>query len=77
MTNPPQKSSVKPWLTWEPGQPTGPQFGILSKLNGTWVNRKQMRTGASQRLRHLDEVEIGDTKLLFLGGKITGAPRRV
>lgn len=35
-----QKSSVKPYIRWEEGLPTGPQFGILSKLNGTWVNWK-------------------------------------
>ncbi|SEB46416.1 hypothetical protein SAMN04489761_0870 [Tenacibaculum sp. MAR_2009_124] len=35
-----QKSSVKPYIEWEEGQPTGPQFGILSKLHGTWVNWK-------------------------------------
>ena len=48
-----------------------------ASLNGTCVNRKQLRPNMSQRLRHLDEIEIGDTKLLYLGGKITGAPRRV
>lgn len=34
----PQKSSVRPYPVWQEGQPTGPQFGILSKLHGTWVN---------------------------------------
>ena len=34
----PQPSSVKPYKEWEEELPTGPQFGILSKLNGTWVN---------------------------------------
>ncbi|CAL2103085.1 conserved protein of unknown function [Tenacibaculum sp. 190130A14a] len=41
----PQKSSVKPYIEWEEGQPTGPQFGILSKLHGTWVNWKGGPTG--------------------------------
>lgn len=40
-----QKSSVKPYLKWEEGEPNGPQFGILSKLNGTWVNWKGGPTG--------------------------------
>lgn len=40
-----QKSSVEPYLKWEEGLPTGPQFGILSKLNGTWVNWKGGPTG--------------------------------
>lgn len=34
----PQQSSVKPYPEWKEGLPSGPQFGILSKLNGTWVN---------------------------------------
>ena len=40
-----QKSAVTPYPKWEPGQPTGPQFGILSKLHGTWVNWKGGPTG--------------------------------
>lgn len=32
------ESSVKPYLAWKPGLPTGPQFGLLGKLHGTWVN---------------------------------------
>ena len=40
-----QKSSVRPWTPWEEGLPTGPQFGILSKLHGTWVNWKGGPTG--------------------------------
>lgn len=47
MPNPkdPQPSSVKPYLEWRDGLPTGPQFGILSRLNGTWVNWKGGPTG--------------------------------
>ena len=33
-----QQSSVRPYPEWNENLPTGPQFGILSKLNGTWVN---------------------------------------
>jgi hypothetical protein len=37
-----QQSSVKPYPKWEAGLPkganNGAQFGILSKLHGTWVN---------------------------------------
>jgi hypothetical protein len=40
----PQKSSVKPYKEWKKGLPEGKnqgaQFGILSKLHGTWVNWK-------------------------------------
>ena len=35
-----QPSSVRPYKEWQEGQPKGPQFGILLKLNGTWVNWK-------------------------------------
>ncbi|MDH3337680.1 MAG: peroxidase, FMP-type [Gammaproteobacteria bacterium] len=45
MPKEPQKSSVKPYPEWKEGLPTGPQFGILSKLNGTWVNWKGGPTG--------------------------------
>ena len=45
----PQKSSVEPYLEWEKGLPKGKnggtQFGILSKLHGTWVNWKGGPTG--------------------------------
>ncbi len=41
----PQKSSVTPYPEWKEGQPSGTQFGILSKLNGTWVNWKGGPTG--------------------------------
>lgn len=45
----PQKSSVKPYKEWEKGLPKGKnkgaQFGILSKLHGTWVNWKGGPTG--------------------------------
>jgi len=41
----PQQSSVKPYPEWKEGLPSGPLFGILSKLNGTWVNWKGGPTG--------------------------------
>jgi hypothetical protein len=41
----PQRSSVKPYPEWKEGLPKRPQFGILSKLNGTWVNWKGGPTG--------------------------------
>ena len=44
-----QKSSVRPYIEWEEGLPkgenNGTQFGILSKLNGVWVNWKDGPTG--------------------------------
>jgi hypothetical protein len=44
-TTEPQKSSVKPYPEWEEGQPSEAQFGVLSKLHGTWVNWKGGPTG--------------------------------
>jgi hypothetical protein len=41
----PQKSSVTPYPEWVPGQKVEPQFGILSRLHGTWVNWKGGPTG--------------------------------
>ncbi len=46
----PQKSSVRPYKEWKQGLPKkgpfhGAQFGILSKLHGTWVNWKNGPTG--------------------------------
>eukprot|EP00039_Didymoeca_costata_P019727 m.338699 g.338699 ORF g.338699 m.338699 type:complete len:435 (+) comp18507_c0_seq1:124-1428(+) len=40
-----QKSSVRPYLPWKDGLPKSAQFGILKKLNGTWVNWKGGPTG--------------------------------
>lgn len=40
-----QKSSVRPYRLWNKNEPSGPQFGILSKLHGTWVNWKGGPTG--------------------------------
>ena len=38
----------------------------LGSLNGTRLNGKPLRRGASSRLRHLDEIQIGSTRLLLL-----------
>ncbi len=41
MTKELHSSSIKPYNTWsEDAVPQIPQFGVLSKLNGTWVNWK-------------------------------------
>ncbi|MEQ6899518.1 peroxidase, FMP-type [Nocardioides sp. YIM 152588] len=45
MSTEPQKSSVKPYVEWERGLPAGPQFGVLSRLHGTWVNWADGPTG--------------------------------
>ena len=41
----------------------------LGSRNGTRINRRPLRSGTAQRLRHLDEVEIGGVRLLVLAGK--------
>ncbi len=41
----------------------------LGSLNGTLLNGKPLRRGASSRLRHLDEIQIGGTRLLLLTGR--------
>ena len=37
-------------------------------LNGTRVNGRRMRDGVAHRLRHLDEIQVGATRLLVLTG---------
>ena len=49
----------------------------LGSLNGTLINGRPMRAEIVQRLRHLDEVRIGDTRMLFLSGRFKDPPRRV
>jgi len=41
----------------------------LGSLNGTVLNDRALREGAAQRLRHLDELRIGNTRILFLAGR--------
>ena len=41
----------------------------LGSLNGTRLNCRPLRPAVAHRLRHLDEVEIGETRLLFLSGR--------
>lgn len=49
----------------------------LKSLNGTTVNGRSLRPGVSERLRHLDEIRIGSTRLLFLAGRSAASPVRV
>lgn len=41
----------------------------LRSLNGTRVNARPLAPGTAQRLRHLDEVHIGDVRVMLLTGK--------
>jgi pSer/pThr/pTyr-binding forkhead associated (FHA) protein len=40
----------------------------LGSLNGTFVNGRKMRDDTALRLRHLDEIQIGSTRLFLLHG---------
>jgi len=40
----------------------------LGSLNGTRVNGKKLRSDSAERLRHLDEIQVGTTRLFVLGG---------
>jgi pSer/pThr/pTyr-binding forkhead associated (FHA) protein len=41
----------------------------LGSRNGTILNGRRLPPNVGQRLRHLDEIEIGDHRLLFLAGR--------
>lgn len=45
MSDETQKSSVVPYNEWNKNEPKDPQFGLLKKLHGTWVNWKDGPTG--------------------------------
>jgi pSer/pThr/pTyr-binding forkhead associated (FHA) protein len=49
----------------------------LDSLNGTTLNDRRLRNGVAQRLRHLDELRVGDTRILFLAGRIRERPTKV
>jgi len=49
----------------------------LGSRNGTTLNDRALREGVTQRLRHLDELRVGNTRILFLSGRIRQAPRKV
>lgn len=41
----------------------------LGSTNGTRLNNRELEVKVAKRLHHLDELEIGDTRLLVLSGK--------
>src|SRR5262245_26691684 len=41
----------------------------LGSLNGTRINGRRMREGTAHRLRHLDEIQVGTTRLFVLTGR--------
>jgi pSer/pThr/pTyr-binding forkhead associated (FHA) protein len=42
--------------------------------NGTRLNGRPLRPDVANRLRHLDEIELGDQRLLFLSGRFKLRP---
>lgn len=44
----------------------------LHSKNGTRVNTKTLDPGVRERLRHLDEIQIGSTRLLFVQARFRG-----
>lgn len=49
----------------------------LGSRNGTLVNGRPVREGVGQRLRHLDEIQVGSTRILVLQGRFRESPKRV
>ena len=47
----------------------------LGSRNGTSVNGRKLPPGTAQRVRHLDEIEIGSHKLMLLAGRFRGTPK--
>ena len=48
----------------------------LGSLNGTLLNGRPLRQGVAQRLRHLDEIQVGNTRLFLLSGKFRQPTKR-
>jgi len=46
----------------------------LESTNGTWVNARRVPFGAAERLRHLDVIRIGETRLMLLSGRFPERP---
>lgn len=44
----------------------------LGSLNGTLLNGRKLRPGVSERVRHLDQIQIGETRLFLLSGRFKG-----
>jgi pSer/pThr/pTyr-binding forkhead associated (FHA) protein len=43
--------------------------------NGTSVNGRRLPRGVAHRLRHLDEIDIGDHRLFLLAGRFRDRPK--
>jgi len=49
----------------------------LGSLNGTLVNGRSVRAELAQRIRHLDEIQVGSTRLLLLTGRFARRPQKI
>jgi len=54
----------------------GPLCGLrdLGSRNGTFVNDRRLRPEVLLRLRHLDEIEVGSVRLIFIAGRFRTRP---
>ncbi len=45
----------------------GPVYTLidLESLNGTFLNGRRLVSGGRERVKHLDEIQVGDTRMLF------------
>ena len=41
----------------------------LGSRNGTWVNARPVVRERTERLRHLDVIQLGDTRIMLLSGR--------
>lgn len=56
----------------------GPVCTILdcASRNGTSLNGRRLAPNVAQRLRNLDEIEIGSHRLLFLSGRFRSSKKK-
>ncbi len=49
----------------------------LGSRNGTTVNGRPIRKDVAQRLRHLDEIQVGKHRLFLLAGRYRDQPKNM
>jgi pSer/pThr/pTyr-binding forkhead associated (FHA) protein len=47
----------------------------VGSRNGTSVNGRRLSKDVAQRLRNLDEIEVGSHRLMLLAGRFRGTPK--
>jgi pSer/pThr/pTyr-binding forkhead associated (FHA) protein len=48
----------------------------LESTNGTFLNDRRLNAGVAHRLRHLDEIRVGQTRFFVLTGRFRARARR-